>query len=71
MRYPCPDCEFAATTELNLKSRAENKHKGVRYPCPQCEYAASRASLLKIHTGSNHDGVLILNVIMLQLQQGI
>jgi len=33
-RYPCPQCEHAATTTGNLKLHVESKHEGVRYPCP-------------------------------------
>ena len=36
-RYPCDNCEFAATTSGSLKSHIKSKHRGLRYPC---DYAA-------------------------------
>jgi len=54
VRYPCPQCEHAATTASALKKHVEYKHEGVRYPCPNCEYAATKAGNLKIHAERKH-----------------
>ena len=54
MRYPCDQCEFAATTVRNLKVHIEKIHEGVRYPCDQCEYIATQSNHLKTHQKKNH-----------------
>ena len=33
IRYPCVNCEYAATFVSSLKKHVESKHEGVRYPC--------------------------------------
>ena len=57
MRYPCPQCEHAATAAGALKIYVESKYKGVRFHCSQCEHAATAAGALKIHVESKHKGV--------------
>ena len=54
MRYPCSQCEYAATTASNLKSHVDSIHEEVRYPCPQCEFAATTASNLNRHIEYKH-----------------
>ena len=36
VRYPCDQCDHAATTASGLRRQVESKHKGVRYPCNNC-----------------------------------
>jgi hypothetical protein len=37
VRYPCSECNYAATTAWDLKKHVENKHIiGVKYPCTKC-----------------------------------
>ena len=42
-RYPCDQCDYAATTASTLKQHKESKHEGVGYPCDQCDYIATTA----------------------------
>ena len=55
IRYPCDQCEFAATSMSNLKVHKEAKHEGIRYPCDECEYITAYAAELKKHKKSKHD----------------
>ena len=57
VRYPCNECEFAATAAFVLKRHKESKHEGVRYPCNECEYAGTTKGSLKVHKESKHAGV--------------
>ena len=54
IRYPCNQCDYAATTSGSLKTHNESKHEGIRYPCDQCDYAATKLDKLKIHKESKH-----------------
>ena len=54
-RYPCSQCEHAATTARELKSHVESKHEGVRYPFPECKYAAAQKGDLKKHLENKHN----------------
>ena len=54
MKYPCPECEHAATTVRDLKRHVRNKHKEVRYPCSECEFTSTTASYLKKHIENKH-----------------
>ena len=45
VRYPCNQCDFAATTLDTLKKHKESRHEGIRYPCDQCEYAATNCQI--------------------------
>ena len=57
MRYPCYQCDYAATRASHLKRHIESKHEGERYPCPECEHAATTASDLTRHVTNNHEGM--------------
>ena len=59
MRYPCSQCEYAATTASHLKRHVESKHEEVRYPCPECKYAATEKGALKKHLENKHNWVQI------------
>ena len=59
MRYPCPNCDFAATKASHLKKHVESKHEGVRYPCPECKYAATQKGDLKRHLKNKHKWIQI------------
>ena len=53
MRYPCNQCEYAATAASRLKNHIESKHEGkVRYPCDQCDHTVTTARSLKLHIES-------------------
>ena len=57
IRYPCDQCEYAATRLGHLKSHKESKHEGcegVRYPCDQCEHTFMAVSDMKKHKRSKH-----------------
>ena len=54
MRYPCPECDYAATTPGALKIHVESKHEGVRYPCSKCEYTATSTSSRNSHFKNKH-----------------
>ena len=54
MRYPCDQCEYAATEIGSLKKHKESKHEGIRYPCDQCDYSATHISNLKKHKKRKH-----------------
>ena len=54
MRYPCSQCEHAATSANALKQHVENKHEGVRYPCSQCDHVATRRSNMNKHVKYKH-----------------
>ena len=47
MRYPCFQCEHAATTAAFLKIHVENRHEGVIYACDVCDFVATKADHLK------------------------
>ena len=54
LRYPCNECNYAATTAGNLKQHKESKHEGIRYPCNECDYAATTTWNLKKHKKRKH-----------------
>ena len=58
VRYPCSQCEHAATTAEALKIHVKSKHDGVRYPCPECEFYSTTASYLKKHIAKKHKWVI-------------
>ena len=53
-RYPCDQCEYAATHSSHLKRHKESIHDGVRYPCDQCEHVTTQVSHLKRHKKDKH-----------------
>ena len=55
MKYPCKECEYAATkvSALNIRS----KHEGVKYTCDHCEYAATASGNLKKHIEIKYKGL--------------
>ena len=53
-RYPCDQCEYAATHSSHLKRHKASIHEGVRYPCDQCEHVATQVSHLKHHKKVKH-----------------
>ena len=57
MRYPCGQCEYAATRLAQLTKHKQKKHEGIRYPCDHCKYVASDLSCLKQHKQTKHEGV--------------
>ena len=57
IRYPCSECEYAATRAGDLKRHKQSKHQGIRYPCRECEYVATRKEALKIHKENKHYGI--------------
>ena len=56
IRYPCYQCEYAATAQRSLKAHKQYKHIDIRYPCDQCEYTATEQGVLKKHKQSKHKG---------------
>ena len=36
VKYPCVNCEYAATSTWNLKKHVESKDEGVKYFCVNC-----------------------------------
>ena len=40
IRYPCDQCEFAATITCNFNHHKASTHKGIRNLCDQCEFAS-------------------------------
>ena len=40
-RYPCDQCDYAATISSHLKDHKESEHEEIRYSCDQCEYSAT------------------------------
>ena len=46
VRYPCDQCDYAATDPSNLNKHQQSKQRGVRYPCDQCDYSATFKYLL-------------------------
>ena len=69
IRYPCDQCEYAATKRSNLKLHKKSLHKGVRYPCGECEYLATHASSLKRHKKCVHEGVKKLDISKYQISR--
>ena len=57
MRYPCDQCEYAATQLSALNTHKQSIHEGVRYICDLCDYAATTLSVLKRHKDIIHEGV--------------
>ena len=65
IRYPCDQCEYAATRYSDLMTHKISKHEGIpvtylltyRYPCDQCGFVANQLSDLKKHIESNHEGI--------------
>ena len=62
IRYPCDQCDYAASMAKDLKRHKESKHEGIRYPCDQCDYAAKTVGM----RGSN---IFVTSEIMLPQQQ--
>ena len=58
MRYPCGQCEYAATRLAQLTKHKQKKHEGIRYPCDHCKYVASDLSCLKQHKQTKHECVI-------------
>ncbi|XP_023326220.1 RE1-silencing transcription factor isoform X4 [Eurytemora carolleeae] len=56
-KFPCFECEYAATTRRLLKEHIESKHEVVVYPCVQCDYSATTAKNLRSHVECKHEGV--------------
>ena len=54
VRYPCDQCEYAATQVSNLIQHKKTIHEGIRYPCDQCEYKGTQYSSLKSHKKIMH-----------------
>ena len=46
MKYPCPQCEYQATTKESLDRHKRSVHEVIRYPCGQCEDQATTKSYL-------------------------
>ena len=57
VKYPCPECNYRATSTSNLKLHTDAKHAGVKYPCNKCDYQATQQASLKTHFDSKHAGV--------------
>ena len=49
VKYPCDQCEYAATQKTSLKRHIESVHCKITYPCDYCEYVATQKSALKRH----------------------
>ena len=57
IRYPCDQCNYAATTVQSLKVHKEANHEGIRYPCDQCDLIYTSLSDLNKHQRSKHEGI--------------
>ena len=57
IKYPCDECEFAATKASHLKQYKEIKHEGKRYPFEYFEYAATQKGALIMHKKRKHNKV--------------
>ena len=55
--YPCNQCDYQATRQVNLQQHIRSKHEGIKYPCNQCDYQATRQSSLQKHIQSVHEGM--------------
>jgi len=60
LRYPCDQCEYAATHLSNLKEHKKSIHEGVQYPCNQCGLSYTKAASLKQHKKTIHEGIRYL-----------
>ena len=53
-RFPCPHCEYKATTASHLKKHKESVHEGIKYKCNECEHESTTKESLKVRIVYSH-----------------
>ena len=51
--YPCPLCNFEATSKIGLRKHKASEHKRILPQCAQCGYSAQNLKELRIHVKNN------------------
>ena len=46
VKYACDQCEYQATSQVNLTKHIQSKHEGIRYACDQCDQQFTQNSCL-------------------------
>ena len=55
VRYPCDQCNYAATTRGSLYEHAQSYHEAANFNCNQCDYTVSTKTNLNKHKEDSHE----------------